>query len=336
MAVTIYDVAKEAGVSAMTVSMALRGDKRVRESTRQRVLEMARRLGYTPNTVARALVSGRTRTVGVYCQRVYGVLAARFVSAFGAGAAEADYAVTLFDAPAGNGRVAEAIGKFRGAKVEGMALVATRLATDVLAQVLQPPDRVVLMNHTGEGLQVDAVWIDDAHAGREAARHLIGLGHKRIAFVGGREDDHSMAAYLDGYRSVLREAGQGPRDEFITFSPGDWFESVPRSVERLLKRDPRPSAIVCPHDRVALLAAVAARRAGLRVPEDVAIVGHYDLPDARLAEAPLTTFDVQVDQIGRVAFELLYERLTGKRDEPKQIRIEPKLIVRASCGASPT
>ena len=103
---------------------------------------------------------------------------------------------------------------------------------------------------------------------------------------------------------------------------------------QMLKRDPRPTAIVCPHDRVALLAAVTARRAGLRVPQDLAVVGHYDLPDARLAEAPLTTFDAQVDQVGTLAFKLLHERLTGKRSEPKQIRIEPKLVVRASSGAA--
>lgn len=334
MAITIYNIAREAGVSAMTVSMALRGDKRVRDSTRQRVVDVARRLGYTPNSVARALVSGKTRTVGVYCQRVHGPLAGRFVSSFSAAAAQVDYAVALFDAPSEVAHPADAIRRFRAARLEGMAIVASRLSIEELSEVLQPEDLVVLINSPAQQLRADAVYMDDYQAGYQATQHLLKMGHQRIAFVGGDKDDRPMVEYLRGRRDALGHADLDLQEDLVTFGQADWFELVPASVERLLATQPRPTAIVCPHDRLALLTMLKACQMGLDVPGDLAVVGYYDLTDARLCKVQLTTFDVKVEQIGRMAFELLHERLSGTRSEPKEIPVKPQLIVRASCGAA--
>jgi len=132
----------------------------------------------------------------------------------------------------------------------------------------------------------------------------------------------------------LRDADLDLQEELVTFGQADWFDLVPASVEHLLTAQPTPTAIVCPHDRLALLAMLKVCKMGLNVPNDLAVVGHYDLTDARLCGVQLTTFDVKVDQLGRMAFELLHERLNGTRSDPREIPIEPQLIIRASCGAA--
>jgi DNA-binding LacI/PurR family transcriptional regulator len=326
--VTTHDVARRAGVSQATVSLVLGGNPRARvaPATRERVMRAADELGYRPNMLARGLVRGRSYALGVVVPDLSNPFFLDVVTGVQRVAAEAGYAVLPGDTrettPA---RHLEAL---RARLVDGVVidgLGAATLPEDALADL-----KVVLVDEPSE--RWPGVASDALAAGRLAAEHLLGLGHRRIAFVGPATDVHGFRMRERGFFQALSAAGVG--------LPTDLLRRVPSTVagglaamKQLLAVSERPTAVFCANDLIALGALKAALAAGVRVPGGMSIVGCDDVEMARVVTPELTTVAVPARELGARAARLLLRLLDGQEVSARPAKPLPvRLITRGTTG----
>jgi len=325
------DVARLAGVSHQTVSRVINGSNRVAPGTRDRVREAMRLLDYRPNSVARALVTGRSRTVGVigFNTTLFGPASTLF--GIERSAHEADYLTSVVSMPELNrDSVLLAVERLRGHNVEGvLALAAETSAIAALAPVSREVSLVALEAEPVHG--IPTVAIDQYGGAASATRHLLELGHRRIAHIAGPAGSLEAQLRLAGCRDTLAEADQRLKaPEF-----GDWSAGSGYELGVHIAADPEITAIFVANDQMALGALRALDEAGRRVPADVSIVGFDAIPESAFFTPPLTTIYQDFVEIGRRGFELLLRRI-GDRDSPATHQvIASKLIVRASTAPPP-
>lgn len=336
---TARDVAELAGVSRTTVSLVLNNvpGVRIREETRRRVLEAARRLDYHPDASARRLVRGRTQVIA-FVERHLPHRA--FVDLFMAQVLRGAHAVARqegfhiliepsFSAGDLDGRYLSLI---RERHADGLLISGPRFDDAALLRLHHEGVPIVLHGRPPEG-DLPSVDVDNVGGARVATTHLLSLGHRRVAFIGHAPPDYTAAHdRLEGYRQALAEAGV-PFDESLVTFAAFTAESGHEAMLDLLKVEPPPTAVFVASDEVALGALGAAREAGLRVPEDLAIVGFDDVPLAAYTEPPLTTLRLPAYALGWVAAEMLIRRIQGEPVERARVRLETELVVRGSCGA---
>lgn len=309
-AITLADVAREAGVSVATASKALNGRSDVRHETRDRVVEIARRLGFTPNAAARSLLGGRTRTVGLITSDLEGRFSIPVMmgaeDAFGAG----QMSVFLCDARGDSIREQHHIDALLSRRVDGIIVVgANTNPRPPLARNLQVP--VVYAYAPSENPEDTSVISDNIQAGRLAVDHLAGIGRRRIGHISGDQSYAAAADRAQGVQESLRAHDLGLAGGSVLF--GAWNERWGRgAVRNLLDREPDVDAIVCGSDQVARGVLEGLSELGRRVPEDIAIVGfdNWEII-ATNTRPPLTTVDLQLEELGRAAAERLFEAIEG-------------------------
>ena len=333
MPVTIRDVARAAGVSTATAARALGGYGHASPAARRKVSESARRLGYRPNVVARALVSRATTTVGL----VVGDIENPFFAAAARGLADVmdahGYTVLLANADEDAGRERRAVDALRARQVDGMVVVpAPGASPEHLAELVTAGVPLVLLDRAVVGVAADSVLVRNVAGARAAVAHLAGLGHRRIGVVSDSPDITSSAERIQGYRQALRAAGIAPEPGLISIG-GPTRDDGEAAALRLLDRADRPTAVFTANNFMTVGALRAARSLGLRIPDDVALVGFDDLDWTTLVQPPVTVVRQPVADLGRVAGERLLRRLEGDAGPPKRIRLDANLIVRGSCGA---
>jgi DNA-binding LacI/PurR family transcriptional regulator len=326
--VTTHDVARRAGVSQATVSMVMGNNPtaRVAQATRERVLRAAEDLGYRPNLLARGLVRGRSYAVGVVVPDLSNPFFLDVVTGVQRVAAETGYAVLAADTrDASAGHQVELL---RGRQVDGVildGLGASSIPADALggaAVVLvdEPPDRW------------PGVASDTLAAGRLAAEHLIGLGHREIAFIGPASDVHGFRMRERGFFHALREASiQLPSDRLRRVSPT--LGGGQTAMRALLALRARPTAVFCANDLLGVGALKACLSAGLRVPDGMSIVGCDDVELARVVTPELTTVAVPARELGARAMRVLLRRLNEPDFVPQPPRPLPvRLVVRGTTS----
>jgi LacI family transcriptional regulator len=337
---TIKQLAARSGVSVATVSRALNGSPEVSEATREKVLELARQLDYTPSAAARTLVRRRSHVVGVVLETGPGhpdLLHPFFQEVLvglknGAGARGYDLLLFASDEP-GNGfggthsylRRAGHHGVdgvivmgFDGRDPEIAKLAASELACIVVDADLGGPRTGYVMSENREGAML-------------AVRHLHELGHERIATVTGALATKPGADRLAGYREALTELGVEARDEYV--AEGDFYdESGYRGTRRLLELDEPPSAVFAASDLMAAGALRAANELGVRVPEDLAVVGFDDIGLASLIQPQLTTVRQDMQALGEAAAGGLGRMIEDPQAEPVRELVPTTLVVRESSG----
>ena len=333
MSVTIRDVARAAGVSTATAARALGGYGHASPAARRKVSESARQLGYRPNVVARALVSRATTTVGL----VVGDIENPFFAAAARGLADVmdahGYTVLLANADEDAGRERRAVDALRARQVDGMVVVpAPGASPEHLAELVTAGVPLVLLDRAVVGVAADSVLARNVAGARAAVAHLAGLGHRRIGVVSDSPEITSSAERIQGYRQALRAAGLAPGPGLISIG-GPTRDDGEAAALRLLDRADRPTAVFTANNFMTVGALRAARSLGLRIPEDVALVGFDDLDWTTLVQPPVTVVRQPVADLGRVAGERLLRRLEGDAGPPKRIRLDANLIVRGSCGA---
>ncbi|MGI8713049.1 MAG: LacI family DNA-binding transcriptional regulator [Solirubrobacteraceae bacterium] len=321
------DVAREAGVSRALVSLVMRGQPNVSTARRRRVLDVAGRLGYRPNAMARSLASRRTRTVGVILDDLRNPFFAEIAGGVEELASALGYQLLL----GAGGRLAlrerAALATLLEYRVDGVILVSPRMrAADIAAAAAEVP--LVLVGRRVRNVDADFVITDERHGTELVLDHLLGLGHERIAHVdGGRGagGPQRRATYLRG----MRDRRLGGRARVI---PGDFTEDAGASAARQLLAEPDlPTAVFAANDMVAAGVLGEFDRAGLAVPGDVSIVGYDNVGIAHLAHVSLTTVDQPRAAMGRMALELLLDRIEHRR--PSIVRlIEPTLVVRSTTA----
>jgi LacI family transcriptional regulator len=332
MRTTIRDVAREAGVSVATVSRVLNGSGPVREDTRARIAEVARKLRYSPNGTARSLTMRRTSTLGVLLPDLHGEFFSEVIRGIDQVAQRYQYHLLLSSSRNDEQGIAAALQVMRG-RVDGLIIMSSAVGAAVLSEWLPENLPVVLLNAPTDGADFDTINLDNFGGAHAMASHLIERGHRRIAMIAGPARNHDALERLRGYRAALQEHGIATADgpEFV----GDFTEdSGFRVAGEILRTMPAVTAIFAANDAMAIGALSAVREAGHAVPERMAVAGFDDIPIARYLNPPLSSVHVSIHELGTRAMQRLLEAVTRRDHERRQELLPVRLVVRESTGGA--
>lgn len=325
-------MAREAGVSVATVSRVLNGRPHVATRTRETVMRAARKNQFSTNRSARGLSSGRTGLVGVTLPFVHATYFSLILSGVADALYDHDLRAVVCPTRHEHEREIGLLERLMGGTTDGAILI---LPSESSAE-LEELDRVafpfvVLDPRETLGPGIVSVAAQNAAGAREATRHLLELGHRRIAVISGPDGWTASDERLAGHHAAL--AGAGVLPDPALEARGDFTVETGREAAlELLARDDPPTAIFALNDDMALGAIAAAREQGLRVPEDLSVLGFDDSPSAPVVTPALTTVRQPLDEMGRMAVSLLTRLLDGEQVEHLRIELETKLVVRASTG----
>ncbi len=326
MNVSIKDIAKAAGVSHSTVSRALTNTPLVAYKTRRRIERIARHLGYTPNAIARGLVTQRTRAIGVIVTTIADPFVAEVVRGIEEVGGDQRYRVFLGNSHADPRREVNLVKAMREWRVDGVIVASSRVGALYLPLLKRIRVPIVLINNQHKGRYLHSVGIDNTYGGFLAMRHLLSLGHRVIAYVGGPSDHVANSERLIGYRQALAQAK-------IKFDPALVLTGSGRAdggdqVIDLVKRAPNLTALFCYNDMTAIGALHALKRFGKRIPDDISVVGFDDIAFASYVDPPLTTVHQPKDELGRLAMRMLLDILNSNK--VANITVPVELVIRES------
>ncbi len=325
---TIRDVAARAGVSVATISRAFSATSVIREATRARVLTIAEEMRYVPHAGARSLSMRRTGTIGVVLPDLHGEFFSEVIRGIDLAARESGIHLLVSGSHSDPAEMRAVVHALRG-RVDGLIAMSPDLEpSTLLADMPHGIPLVVLNSPKGEW---PTILIDNFGGAKSMVAHLASLGHRRIAFIRGPEQNVDANERLRGYRDGIRTARLAlePR---LEISGNFTEESGYQAAAAILVLAPRADAIFAANDAMAIGALSALREAGISVPDNCALVGFDDIPIARFLAPPLTTVKVSIAQLGRSAFELLHSISKGNRPS-LTVTLPTSLIVRESCGA---
>jgi DNA-binding LacI/PurR family transcriptional regulator len=337
---TIREVAARAGVSTATVSRALRGGASVDPRTRQRVEEAARALRYRPSGVARSLKLRATSTIGLIVTDITNPYFPQIVGAVEDAARVRGYSVLLADGRGDPEREIESLENLAVREVDGLIIASSALSDRHRDRIRDAPCPVVIMNSASSVAAVPAVLSDNEGGGRLIARHVVSLGHRRLAYITAPPPKNAaVRERLAGVRAHLAEEGLGDPIRVVHGDGG--VDGADRSARQALRDDPGTTALLCYNDLTAVGAIRGLRAIGLRVPADVSVVGFDDIDIAPCVDPALTTVHQAADEMGRWALSSLCARIDHGREPsagtiggpPGETRRVPvRLVERESTG----
>lgn len=330
---TVKDVAKRAGVSPSTVSRVIADHPRISQATKERVRAVMRELNYQPNAAARSLARQRTQTIGVALSRAMDAALANpffpeVLRGIGAAAQQARYSLTLTTATTYEEESRQCIELLTQRRVDGLVVLASHINDPLIDWLAEHPYPFVVLGRV-PGRDVPHVNNDNVAAAREATEHLLQQGHRRIAFLGGTLDYVVTVDRLDGYQQALEEAGQRVVSELVVTTDFSYEQANAAALSLLAEE--RPTAVVAIDDGAALGVLAAARELGLRVPEDVSVVGFNDSPVCPHVAPPLTSVAIPVFDMGYAAAKMLCDVLAGESGK-QSVTLPTRLVVRQSTA----
>ncbi|CAN5201535.1 LacI family DNA-binding transcriptional regulator [soil metagenome] len=326
----IRDVARLAGVSYQTVSRVLNESPSIKDSTKQRVLDVIEEIGYRPNQAARALVTSRSRTIGVLSQQTADYGPTTSTKEIERAAREAGYRLSITNiASSDYVAIKTGLDYLLSQSIEALVVIAPQVRVFEVIKELSITVPFVTLQTTDLG-GTHSMSIDQVAGARLATRHLIELGHREIMHISGPQDWIEAEARLQGYIEEMTEAELRTRAPIV----GDWSAHFGYYAGLELLRFRDFTAVFASNDQMALGFMHACREVGLSIPGDISVVGFYDIPEAAHFYPPLTTVRQSFTEIGRRAISLLLAELRGAtRLEHGQIM--PELVVRESAGPPP-
>lgn len=324
---TISEIAREAGVSVPTVSKVLNGHAHVAASTRAKVEEIIARRDYARRPAKRSKKAG---LVDLVFPAIDTEWAGEIIEGVERVAQDAGYGTVVSSLSPDGSRIRSWLANLAERKSDGVLLAVYQLDSKQIQRIKSLGIPVILIDPVGQpGPDLMAVGAANWDGGFSATDHLIKLGHTRIGMIGGRRDLQCSSAREDGYLAALRRAGLDSDPALMV--PGDFsMEAGERGTKALLALEERPSAIFTCNDAQALGAYRAARSAGLRIPEDLSIIGFDDIPAAEWIEPGLTTIRQPVVQMAETAMRALLRHLEGDEELPQRIELSTELVARGS------
>ncbi|MBL8930159.1 MAG: LacI family DNA-binding transcriptional regulator [Kineosporiaceae bacterium] len=325
---TIHDVAARAGVSKSLVSLALRGSPAVADASRTAILAAAAELGYRPNAAARSLAARSSRTVGVLVLDLHNPVFAEVLDGVLAEVRAHGYSTMVVTGLDPAIQTSE-IDKLLEFQVEGLVLVSHRLAAAAVRAIATETPVAVVTRGDITGPGIDTVRNDDRLGAHLAVEYLVGLGHRRIAHIGGGDDPVAADREL-GYRQAMVAAGLAQQ---VRVLPGSLDDAGGHGAATLaLASRPRPTALFVANDFAAMGAMAAAVDAGLRVPRDVSVVGYDGTQLGALRSIGLTSIAQPLTEMGRLAAEGLFARIEGRRRRAQNLVLPAEVVVRSSTA----
>lgn len=330
---TLSEIARIAGVSKMTVSNVINGKKGVAEETRQRIMEVIQETGYIANRSARNLASGRTRTIGLVVPKLnsnYTLYIGEILRGAGDAADQSHWDLLVCTTSDDEEREFRRIQSLASGLADGILVLLPRAEQSYLALLQETHIPVITLDHGLIETPLPSIDVDNHTGGRLATQHLLDLGHRRIGFVGGTYSRAHLER-LAGYREVLEENGI-PVDETL-IAQGDYSQpSGFQAAEQLLDLTAPPTAIFALSDAMAFGIMESAGRRGLRIPDDLSVVGFDDIPMAGWVHPQLTTIRQPLYKLGETAINLIIAMTDGETLPGQRMLLPVELMVRASTA----
>jgi LacI family transcriptional regulator len=328
--VTIFDVARAAGVSYATVSRVLNNKDHVKPEKRQAVLEAAARLGYVANSQARSLAGGPSRIVGLLVQDLGASYTGEIIRGIDAELEAAGYDLILYTTHRRKAKESAYVDAIARGLADGLLLILPRSPGAYLETLRRRHYPYVLIDHQGIGDYARSVGATNWQGAYDATRYLIGLGHRRIGFISGAMELGCSVDRLAGYQAALADHRLPPAPELIYTGDFHRLQGF-AGAQALLTLPERPTAILASNDEMAFGAMEAARVNGLRIPDDISIVGFDDIPQASVVHPPLTTVRQPLEEMGRLATRMLLQLIADPQLHTGRIALPTELVTRQSC-----
>ena len=333
MPARMKDIARDLGVSVVTVSKVLRNHSDISPETRERVLKRMKELNYRPNLAARALVTGRTYMIGLIVPDLVHPFFAEVAKGLSKILRKKGYGLVISSSEEDPELEKQEIDQLLARRVDALMIASAQWTVESFRHIEEVKTPYVLIDRRFVGLAANFVGVDDEEVGAVATEHLIEAGCQRIAHIRGPELSTALGR-LEGYRRALTRRGQAVLPGYVVAgrSADDAADaSGYHAMRQLLRLDPRPDGVFCYNDPVAMGALKAILEAGLRVPEDVAVIGCGNLRYAELLRVPLSSIDQNSASIGERAAKLALSLIESKGTaRPRTILLPPKLAVRDS------
>jgi DNA-binding LacI/PurR family transcriptional regulator len=327
----IAEIAKRANVSTATVSRTLNQSGPVKATTARKVWRAVTELNYFPNSHARALVSGRSRLIGLIVSDITNPFFPELIRAFEALAAQKQYDLLLTSTDYDTSRMTACLRRMLERKVDGVAMMTSEMDLSLIKELSKRNVPIVFMDVGQMGPRMSHVSIDYGNGVRQAVDHVVGLGHKNIAFITGPLDLHSARTRRQAFVDGLRHHDI-TLDRRLVREGTHTAEGGEKAMNELLKLGKGPTAVVCSNDWAAIGALHAIHAAGLRVPEDVSLVGFDDIPLASYTNPALTTVRMSATDVGSTAFQALFSLIAEGHVEGDIYQVPTRLVVRESTG----
>ncbi len=342
MAATIKDVARRAGVNHSTVSRALHGSPLISEETAARVRQAALELGYRPSAVARSLKTNSTRVLGVVVSNIDDPFFSEILQ--GIEETAQSYGYSLFIAasqrdPLREQKIVQAMVEHRA---DGVIICSTSFSAEQSRQLLAYGRPIAVVNNQSAEVYRFSIYHDDVDGCRQVTRHLIELGHRKIAYLGNSLSGRTTLDRLSGYQQEMSVAGLPVPDGYIYQAPGGGPENGQEGICHFLALPDLPTALVCYNDMLAIGVLTSLQQAGIRVPEHLSVTGFDNIHYSAFTNPPLTTFDQPKRYIGTEAAHLILDQLNstaGGEQAPAQPtirKLKGKLLIRSSTAPPPS
>lgn len=324
------EVARAAGVSIATVSYVVNGTRPVREETRRRVEEAIARTGYTHNTIARALATSSTNSIGVVVSAITNPFFAGLLAGVDKAAVHAGLTLLLADSHDEPEREFQVVSSLQQRRVDGIILASSVSPGRTLNYLKKTQTPTVLVDRLVDD-RFDQIGPENEETTASLVEHLAALGHRRIGMISGMAGLGTTEERIVGYQQGLSRTGL-PYDPALIFDGHSDIGGGRAATERLLATSTPPTGLVVSNNAMVIGAMQALRSTGLSVPQDIALVSYDDLPGADLFDPPLTAFAQPIDRLGERAVQMLLDRLAHPGMKPRVERLEPHLMHRRSCG----
>jgi len=326
---TIYEVSKLAGVSLATVSRVMNNSGKVTPRTREKVMAAIAQLDYRPSSIAQSLASKRSNSVGILIPELYGPFFGIMLSNVESVLRDAGKRVIITAGHSDETRERDCIEFLLSSSCDALILHVYSVSDEYLIKLNKGPVPIILLNRFIPEMASQCVSLDNDHGGYIATRALLELGHRDLAYVSGPSWKVDSFKRLAGHKRALMEYGL-EYDEQLTYE-GSFEEASGRDAIRHLMQLGIPfTAVVCANDEMAAGVMYAAREIGLKIPEDLSIIGYDNVSFSHFLHPKLSSIDCRIDEMGQMAARCVLKYIYGERDLEIQNKFEPNLILRES------